>query len=269
MIEYSLWEKIAAVYHLVLESPLFLILLLGCSLMLIDVLYISKTSKQTKITYSLISLAIIILLIYSYFTSVTDLVDAVAKNIVTLIYFPSVLEYIIMLIISLIILVFSVFSARMKLVVKRINLLVFVVNLFLFFLIIDQIYRYDIDLTDRVTIHINSNLMILLELSLMIFMAWIIGLTLYKIINILNARRKPAPIKAVKPVPKIEENNFYEEPILPNELKELRLPALKSEPKIEYVYIEKERTDEMFTLEEYKEMRELLEVIKKNKSTKK
>ena len=269
MIELSLWEKINAVYHLVLESPLFLILLLGCSLMLIDALYISKTSKQTKITYGLISLAVMGLLIYSYFESVVDIVDAVAKNIVTLIYFPSVLEYMMMLIISLIILIFSAFSSKMKLAVKRINLLVFVINLFLFFLIVDQIYQHDVDLSDRVSIYINTNLMVLLELSLIIFMLWIVGLILYKIITILIIKSEKASQEVEITLPKLKtasKNNFYEEPTLPPSLKELRQQALMAEPKV--VYVEKEKDEEMFTLEEYKEMRELLDIIKRNKEKK-
>ena len=38
----------------------------------------------------------------------------------------------------------------------------------------------------------------------------------------------------------------------------------KPEPKIEYVVVEKKNDNDMFTLEEYRQMRAILEVIKEN-----
>jgi len=249
------------VYHLVLESPLFLVLILGVSLMLIDALYISRTSKKTKTTYIIISLAVVFLLMYSYLESVSDIIDGVVKNFVALIYFPTILEYIITLLISFIILIYSFISSKMKAIIKRINLLVFVINLFLFFLVIDQISRYDVDLSDRVSIYTNSNLMILLELSLIIFIVWMIGLVLYKIINVLILKTEKEKEDKVN---LNTGNNFYQEPNLPSTMEELRNESFNSEPKIEYIYVEKEK-EEIFSLEEYKEMKDLLEIIKKQK----
>ena len=92
--------------------------------------------------------------------------------------------------------------------------------------------------------------MILLELSILIFVIWIISLILYLIIKKLQNKKT------------IEETNmFYEKPKLPEKFEELQMPKRKTE----YVTIEREKTDELFTLEEYKKMRELLEHINKDK----
>ena len=63
--------------------------------------------------------------------------------------------------------------------------------------------------------------------------------------------------------------NFYEAPDLPSTIEELRQKELIPEPKIEYIVVEKEQPKEekedlsdIFTLEEYKQMRELLQEIK-------
>ena len=60
--------------------------------------------------------------------------------------------------------------------------------------------------------------------------------------------------------PKVEEN-FYEEPELPKTIEEVRRQVVY-EPKVEYVVVEKKSDNDMFTLEEYRQMRAILEVIK-------
>lgn len=259
MIEYSLWEKITTVFNLVVDSPLFLILFFGIILMVIDALYISKANQKTKKIYIIICLIIASLLIFSYIDSVTSIVDAVAINFLKLIYFPTMLEYMITLLIGLIILFISLFSKKMNNKIKKINLFVFIINTFLFFLIVDQISRLDVDLTDRVSIYTNSYLMMLLELSLIIFMVWIVGLTLYKIINILISRKEKKQ--------SIELPSKKAEPI-PEDLDKLRTEALMAPSKVEYIYVDKSGEEEMFTLEEYKKMREYLREIEEEENKK-
>src|SRR5574344_1692794 len=112
MVEFSLWEKIKTVFNLIFTSPLFLILLFGIILMIVDIKLISKKDKKTKVIYAILSLVIVGLLLQSYFDSLLNIFDIIAKNIVSFIYFPTVLEYIIMLIISLIILFISIFNKK-------------------------------------------------------------------------------------------------------------------------------------------------------------
>jgi len=257
MVEYTLLEKIKVVFDLILASPLFLVLLLGVLLMVVDTLYISKQDAKTKKIYIGASLLVVILFMYSYLDSLTSILDTIAKNMVTIIYFPTVLEYIATLIVSIIILGFSIFSSKMKPLVKRINILCFAINSFIFFLILDQIASSEVDLTNKVSIYTNSNLMALLELSLVVFVIWIIGLTLYKITKLITPKaEKQEEINLDTTM------NFYDEPVLPANFTDLRNKELIPEPKVEYVVIKAKNESDMFTLEEYKQMRELLEVIK-------
>ena len=256
MVEISLWDKIKTIFSLIFSSPLFLDLLFGFLLMIVDIYVISKKKKGTKIAYLIVSLIIIGLLLKNYFSSLFSIFDTIFKNIVTIIYFPSVLEYIIMLIISLVILFISLISRKTNKKVRIINTFVFSTNIFLFFLILDQISKNNIDLSNKINIYSNENLMVLFELSILIFIVWVVGLILYKIINkIIHKDDKPV--------------NFYEAPDLPSTIEELRQKELIPEPKIEYIVVEKEQPKEekedlsdIFTLEEYKQMRELLQEIK-------
>ena len=94
MVEYTLFEKIKTVFNLVTSTPLFLILLLGISLMIIDILFISKKDNTTKKIYGVLSILIIMLFVYSYINSIQNMFNALSKNIVSLVYFPTVLQYI-------------------------------------------------------------------------------------------------------------------------------------------------------------------------------
>jgi hypothetical protein len=249
------------VFNLVMDSPLFLVLFFGILLMFVDAMYISKGSSSTKKAYTIISLIIVGLMVYTYVDSLARIFDSIAKGAVALIYFPSVLEYITTLVISLIILVVSIASKRVSKPLKIINSLIFLVNSFVFLLIVDQIATNEVDLTNKVSIYTNSNLSMLLELSIVIFVAWVIGLTLYKIINTLTPKAEKHEEVNLK-----TQTNFYEAPVLPADINELRQEALMAAPRVHYVVESAgERLEDMFTLEEYKEMRELLETIKKKK----
>lgn len=255
MVEYSLLDKIKTVFNLVVDSPLFLILLLGIILMIVDILLISKKDRKTKIIYTIISFILIIFFMNSYLESLLKIFDTIIKNVVAIIYFPTVLEYVLMLIISIIILIVSIFSKRMNKIIKRINAFVLITNSFIFFLILDEIASSEVDLTNKISIYTNSSLMMLLELSLTIFIVWIIGLVLYKTIKVLSPKEKNGEVVNLK------TGTFYDEPILPKKLEDLKKPN----PKIEYVIVEKQKEDEIFSLEEYRQMRALLELIKNNK----
>lgn len=257
MVEYSLLDKIKTVFNLIVDSPLFLILLLGIVLMIVDILFISTKDRKTKIIYTIVSFIMIFFFMNSYLDSLLKIFDTIIKNVVAIIYFPTVLEYILMLLISIIILLVSIFSKKMNKAIKRINAFVLITNSFLFFLILDEIASSEVDLSNKISIYTNSNLMMLLELSIIIFVVWIVGLVLYKTVKVLSPKDKTEE--------KVNLSSFYDEPVLPKKLEDLKKP----DPKIEYVIIEKQKEDEIFTLEEYRQMRALLEVIKENQNDKK
>ncbi len=235
MVEYTLLEKIKTLFDLITSSPLFLLLLLGIILMIIDVLFISNKNKKTQIIYLIVSILLILLILNLYFDSFINIIDTIAKNIVTIIYFPTILQYIIMLIISLIIMLISIFSKKISKFVKRLNIAVLILNTFLFFLILDQINNTTVDLSNKISIYSETSLLVLLELSILIFAIWIIVLMLYKIINKLSKKKYEKDQDLVF-LDDIDENKTN-----------------------------KDLLEDPFTLEEYKKMRELLEIINKDK----
>lgn len=249
MINYTLWEKIVIFSKIIINSPLFLIILLGIVLMFIDLLFVSKKDPKTKYLYLGIGTLLIGLLIYTYFSSFLEVIDSINKSLITFIYFPTVLEYMIILVIMILVILFSVFSKKSNNKIKVINSLVSAINILIFFIILDQIAKLDVDLTNKLTIYSNSNLMTLFEISIIIFIAWLTGVIIIKIIHKLIKREVVLPVI----------DNFYEEPELPATIEELR----KENKSNEYLMI-----DKVFTLDEYYQIKELLLALKniQNKS---
>lgn len=288
MVELSLIEKIKTLFTLIFSSSLFLILLLGIFIILVDVFYISKQSRKVKIMYLIVSVIVMVILLITYFEEFLKFIDVLNKNIVMLINFPSLLQYTVIIFITLIIMIISIFNKKMNRILSRINIGVFIADLFIFFLILDQISKTNIDLSNKINIYSNKNLMVLFEISMIIFVIWLFGLLTYKICCVLITRNKSSKVimdnnefnlSEIEEVTK-EDNeeeielpkrrddgtiiNLYEEPEMPRTIEELRKERVL-ENLTKKFDDNQSMIDGLFTVEEYKELSKLLHDMKKNK----
>lgn len=288
MVELSLIEKIKILFTLIFSSSLFLILLLGIFIILVDVFYISKQSRKVKIMYLIVSVIVMAILLITYFEEFLKFIDVLNKNIVMLINFPSLLQYTVIIFITLIIMIISIFNKKMNRILSRINIGVFIADLFIFFLILDQINKTNIDLSNKINIYSNKNLMVLFEISMIIFVIWLFGLLTYKICSVLITRNKSSKVimdnnevnlsereEATKEdneeeieLPKRRDDgtiiNLYEEPEMPRTIEELRKERVL-ENLTKKFDDNQSMIDGLFTVEEYKELSKLLHDMKKNK----
>lgn len=261
MVELSLLEKIKTIFSLIFSSSLFLILLLGIIVTIIDITYISKKSKKIKILYTIITIIVITILSISYLEELLNIINIINKNIVNLINFPSLLQYITITLISILIMLTSIINKKTNNIIKKINIGVIISDIFIFFLILDQISKNNIDISSKIDIYSHKNLMVLFEVSILIFILWIVGLIIYKICKTL-INKKEEPQQEEIELPKRREDgkiiNLYEEPEMPKTIEELR--------KNTKVEINKEELiDGVFTLEEYREINKLLKKLKADK----
>lgn len=288
MVELSLIEKIKTLFTLIFSSSLFLILLLGIFIILVDVFYISKQSRKVKIMYLIVSVIVMVILLITYFEEFLKFIDVLNKNIVMLINFPSLLQYTVIIFITLIIMIISIFNKKMNRILSRINIGVFIADLFIFFLILDQISKTNIDLSNKINIYSNRNLMVLFEISMIIFVIWLFGLLTYKICCVLITRNKSSKVimdnnefnlsereEVTKEdneeeieLPKRRDDgtiiNLYEEPEMPRTIEELRKERVL-ENLTKKFDDNQSMIDGLFTVEEYKELSKLLHDMKKNK----
>ena len=288
MVELSLIEKIKTLFTLIFSSSLFLILLLGIFIILVDVFYISKQSRKVKIMYLIVSVIVMVILLITYFEEFLKFIDVLNKNIVMLINFPSLLQYTIIIFITLIIMIISIFNKKMNRILSRINIGVFIADLFIFFLILDQINKTNIDLSNKINIYSNKNLMVLFEISMIIFVIWLFGLLIYKICSVLITKNKSSKVimdnnevnlsereEVTKEdneeeieLPKRRDDgtiiNLYEEPEMPKTIEELRKERVLENITKKFDD-NQSMIDGLFTVEEYKELSKLLHDMEKNK----
>lgn len=269
MVELNLLEKIKLTFDLIFSSSLFFILFIGILCVIVDVLYISRKSRTVKIIYVFLSLLLILGLSINYLKDLLLIVHEVNKQIVEFIYFPTITEYVMIMFVMLIVMIISLFSKKTYKVIKGINIGVFIANLYIFFLIIDQISKSEIDLSNKIDVYKHQNLMVLFQLSLFIFIVWACLLVITRICRILINKPENVRVDVVKDeaqeeieLPKRKEEiiNFYEEPELP-----VKLEDLKHDNKyiVDLENLQNKVIEGVFTLEEYKDMKKLLQNIKK------
>jgi hypothetical protein len=140
-----------------------------------------------------------------------------------LIYFPTTLEFIIVVILSIIISIYTLVKSK-KTSLKVINVLVPTIISFLFFCIIENVNTLELDFNEF-SVFTNSTLMSLHELAMGLFVSWIIGLILYRIDEfVIN--------KAVNEVYEVDYDyktvNALSIDEINNEDEELEMPKLKT-----------------------------------------
>lgn len=268
MVELSLFEKIKTVFDLIFSSSLFLILLIGITIILIDVFFVSKSNDKVKNIYKIISLLIIALLFMMYYKEFLNFINVVNKSIVMLINFPSLLQYTVLMFIMVVFIIISLIVKRKDKLLKVVNFTSFFIELFLFFLILDILNKSDIDLNNKINMYANQNLLVLFELSVFIFLIWFLIICIYKVYKLLTKDKSKKEIikeeiNVVKEIPEEEielpklldknTKNMYEEPEMPKTVEELQKEKSKN---IELV-------DGTFTIEEMKQLRKLLNELNK------
>ncbi len=180
MKELSIIEIITTAFNAVKDSKI--IVLFGLELLILLIHLVFKKSMDKKIN-NRVSLGASLLLLgfylVNYINTLKVFVDNVSTKLLDLIYFPTTLEFIIVVILSIIISIYTLVKSN-KTSLKIVNILVPTIISFLFFCIIENVNTLELDFNEF-SVFTNSTLMSLHELAMGLFISWIIGLILYKI----------------------------------------------------------------------------------------
>ena len=180
MKELSIIEIITTAFNAVKDSKI--IVLFGLELLILLIHLIFKKSMDKKIN-NRVSLGASLLLLgfylVNYINTLKVFVDNVSTKLLDLIYFPTTLEFIIVVILSIIISIYTLVKSN-KTSLKIVNILVPTIISFLFFCIIENVNTLELDFNEF-SVFTNSTLMSLHELAMGLFISWIIGLILYKV----------------------------------------------------------------------------------------
>lgn len=175
MNNFSLMEKFSMLMKLISSSYLFLIcMIIGVLILTILIICTIFNKKVNKWVFIIVSTIVGILLLINYGDIIIKVLDIILDGIFMALYFPNLPVYISVILISNIVFIASIFNKRQTKVQKITNTINAIFLNFLLILIIEVVRKNNINIYEEITLYTNSNLLVLLELSMGIFVSWIL-----------------------------------------------------------------------------------------------
>ena len=208
MSKLSLLEKLGLFFEVAKDSVWTILILM----VLLALIYIfmgtnKKTIKRNKIIYISFSLLVLISLLICYLPSISKIFDNMMNNLFIIIYFPNLAVYFAAIIATSIILWISLFSYKTSKLIKRLNLVIYLIINYLFALLLYVINNSKLDIFNTESIYTNKQATALIELTSIVFVVWILFLIIYKLVLIyIRKDYRPQVKKIVKVVKKLPDN---------------------------------------------------------------
>ena len=256
----SLITKLQTVFDFITSRNLYLMILVV--LVFLTIIFITTNGsnrKQSKKTYIILYLAAFAFIGIQYGESIVTVLDYAVNEIFFTYYFPNIVVYLIMLIITNVILWKTIFSDKNDKKLKVINSCAFSIIIYLFILAISAINNLNLDIFNITELYSSNQVRSILELSMLIFTFWIVLLVIYHLIKKFQYKHN---------IIKTEEFTNY------NIINDFNIDKAYKVPKTR-IYIEEEKKEEPkikqpsldpgFTLEEYKVMSKILKEEQEHK----
>lgn len=195
----SLFDKIKLIWNTIIDSRelKFIIPFLVIVLTVVILSFFFNQKKYRKI-YLLVYVFILTALFIVYFNPITKLITSALNVVVNGILYPHLALYMGILLIVNIILIVTVFNDNLSKFIKGINLSFFALMQLLLVFIIKNIVVNNIDITKRLTVDTNIQLLTLVEASIFVFVLWLLFLLIIKLVDhIQEAKEENVEIKNV------------------------------------------------------------------------
>lgn len=226
-----------------------------------------SNSKQTKILYIVIYMALIIAILVQYSSSIETMFDYMMNNLFIAIYFPNLAIYSAAIIATNIILWKTIFNFKEDRLLKVINTIIYALIHYLLVLILNVVVSNKLDVFDNSSVYSDQNALALIGLSSTVFVIWIIFIIIYKKIRqkqkieelVIEERKTlvkdKLPSNIIKvDIPKIVRGETrIKEKIVPNVIEESNLIDFYKQDNEEL-----QKYDNMLTLEDYKTVLSIL-----------
>lgn len=192
MEEFTFFERITRVLSMFLSSSFFIALFIIGVITVIIFLVSNKIDKEKRpflyIGIGFVYIIVAILVFIKYGSGIVLIGDAFIEKLFTVIYFPNIISYMCMLIISMLIMIYTILNKKYSSFFRLCNLLSCLIIGLLTILIIDSIVTADINIYEKVSIYSNTNTMILIQSSMGVFTIWLSMLIVNGIVNLITHR---------------------------------------------------------------------------------
>ena len=183
MIQASLLEQITTFFNILVANQYLNIIAIAAVGLILILILASKfhNKKITKILYIVAYLGIFGTLIGFFHKEILELFDYLINNIFLFLFFPNLAVYILVLVIVNILIIKSTFSEKDNKGLKIFNIISFIIFNIIFYLIIDNVIENNVNVYEQLSIYTNNDLLILVELSMKLFVVWLLMLGIIKI----------------------------------------------------------------------------------------
>ena len=260
----SLITKLQTVFDIITSRNLYLMIL--AIIVFLTIIFITTNGsnrKQSKRTYIIIYLAAFLFVAVQYGSSFMTLVDYAINEVFITYYFPNIVIYLIMLIITNVVLFKTIFSNKADFKLKVINSTAFALSMYLFILAIAQITNLELDVFNITELYSSNEVRSLLELSMFIFVFWMAVLGIYYLIRKYQYKHNLITVES------FTNYNIIHDFDIKKAYKVTKKPIIIEEPK------EEKKTEptmnllgQDFTLDEYKLMVKILKEEKEKEQIK-
>lgn len=224
MSDYSFFDRISMILDMITSSFFFVSLFVIFLLSIIVLIIGTKVNKKiTKYTLMGIYALIICFVLYKYGKYAMSFNDTFIEKIFSAMYFPNLITYISMLIISIFIIIINFINKKFSSFFKIVNLLFCGTIWLLFILVLDTVKTNNIDIYDKAAIYSNNSVMILLQASMYIFFIWtgilIVNLIVTKLTKVLDDSQNSEEVNETIDEPKELTAEEYENSFIENQNK--------------------------------------------------
>lgn len=233
----TLIEVLKNVFGTLVNSEVFSLLLFEAAILLVALVF-SKLMDKKKVIKTSIFASLIVAVFYlsNYFSTVVTFVNNVSTRLVEMIYFPTTLEFVVVMIISFIIMITTLLSKKTSKILKVINSILPISISFILFTIIEVINTNNIAF-DEFSVFTDPVLTSLYQMGMGLFITWLLGLIIYKIdMFIINRVSLNKEVEDTKPLEdtklvtvKLPKDYEVKESDLEDDF--IELPRLKGEVK--------------------------------------
>jgi len=190
MVDTTILNKLSLIYSFLLDNSLIFLILLLLIVIILDLFY-GRNSKSTKNLYYIIISLILIYIGIIYHKPLLNIFDTYITHIFKLTYFPSIIEYISFILVTIILQIYSI--KRNVGFIKHMNLWVGLIIEGLFIINVIAMNNIKVDLNSLTSIYENDLLLSIFQVTGIIFMLWIAINILVFIINLYLDKRIEMP----------------------------------------------------------------------------
>ena len=201
-------ERIKTIFDVATSQSFFITLFVIFLLTIIALVVNTRVkSRAPKYMVAIAYAGIAILLLARYGKYMLSLNDSIVDKFFRAMYFPNIVVYITMLILTILFIAITVLNEKYLIYTKICNFLCFSMIWFLFALTVDTVKKEGLSFYEITEIYANGTIMILMQASMCIFGIWCCILISDAIIRKLSDKMEKKELEPVTPEGQIVEPN--------------------------------------------------------------